>query len=133
MPLYSVRTVAIALDAPVKWVDNALSHHDVPGVMRTARGVERQLDETGLLVISLTRYLAVDLGVPLALGTRMAAQIVRDASEHTPSHRHSLPSGLTLEIPVATIVRRTRERLVDAAEAVAHIRRGRPASRASDE
>jgi len=128
MRSYSVRVVAIALDAPVKWVDNALSHHLVPGVTRRAKGVERRLDSVGLLVLSLARSLAVDLGVPLALGTRIASQVARDVADGDTVHRHSLTSGLVLEVPVAAIARRTRERLEDAAEAVAHIRRGRPAA-----
>jgi len=133
MPSYNVRAVAIALDAPVKWVDNALSHHLVPGVTRSARGVERRIDSVGLLVLSLARSLAVDLGVPLALGTRIASQMARGFAGGDIVHRHSLASGLVLEVPVAAIARRTRERLVDAAEAVAHIRRGRPTEHFDDE
>lgn len=133
MSTYSARAVAIALDAPLKWVDNVLSHHFVPGASHGARGVERQLGEDALLVLALTRYFAVDLGVPLALGTRIAAQIANSVSGTDGVHRHSLPSGLVLEVPAAAIARRTQERLVDAAEAVAHIKRGRPKQRLSDE
>jgi len=133
MAPYSVRVVAIALDAPFKWVDNALSHHFVPGVTRSARGVERQVGEAGLLVLLLTRYLAMDLGVPLALGTRIATAMASDLNGTEIIHRHSLPSGVVLEVPVAAIVRRMRNRLVDASEAVAHIKRGRPPVRTNHE
>ena len=133
MPSYCVRAVAIALDAPFKWVDNVLSHHFVPGVTRNARGVERQVGDAGMLVLAMTRYLAVELGVPLALGTRIATAIASDSSGTEIVHRHSLPSGVVLEVPVAATVRRMRDRLVDASEAVAHIKRGRPAARINHE
>ena len=129
MGTHVVRAVAIAIEAPVKWVDNALSHHPIPGVTRNVRGVERRLDEPSVLALALTRFLAVDLGVPLALGSRIAARIVSEVGDDTALHRLSLSSGLTLEVPVAAILLRTRERLVDATEAVAHIKRGRPKAR----
>jgi hypothetical protein len=95
--------------------------------------VDRELDDVGLLVLALARYFAMDLGVPLALGTRIASRIASDVNVGEIVHRYSLSSGLVLEVPVAAIRRRTRERLVDAAEAVAHIRRGRPAARFDSE
>jgi len=127
--MHSVRSVALAIGAPAKWVDNALSHHRIPGVSRRARGVQRDLDGTSVLILALTRFLAVDLGVPIALGSKIAGEIAGTVDESAVLHRRALPSGLVLEVPVAAIVRQTRERLVDAAEAVAHIKRGRPPTR----
>ena len=127
--MHNVRSVALAIGASAKWVDNALSHHRIPGVSRRARGVQRELDETAVLVLALTRFLAVDLGVPIALGSKIAGEIAGAVDEHVVLHRRALPSGLILEVPVAAIARQTRARLVDAVEAVAHIKRGRPPTR----
>ena len=127
--MHNVRSVALAIGASAKWVDNALSHHRIPGVSRRARGVQRELDETAVLVLALTRFLAVDLGVPIALGSKIAGEIAGAVDEDVVLHRRALPSGLILEVPVAAIARQTRERLVDAVEAVAHIKRGRPPTR----
>lgn len=123
-PALSGRAAAIVVDAPLKWVDNVLSHHDLPGVVRANRGVARQIDDAGLLALALCRLLSTQLGVPLAL----AAVIARDAvtSRAAKAGRLEIAPGLTVNLALDDIERGIRSRIDDASEAVAHVRRGRP-------
>lgn len=91
---YDVRTVALATGTTVKWVDNLLSHHDVPGVLNARQGVERRVSDGGLFAIEMTRILNREFGVPV----RRAVALVRAfmpvrgplggaaASGHSPGH-----------------------------------------------
>ena len=121
---YTVRSVALALGLPSKWIDNLLSRHTLPGVERSRQGVERRVSDDGLLAIELARILNLELGV----STERAAEIAREAmSLRTPGvMKFSTSSGLSLHFPVADIERRLRERMIDALEATARRRRGRP-------
>lgn len=121
---YTAKLIALTLGASVKWVDNLLSHHDVPGVTRGKQGVERRIADEGLFAIAAIRILTEELG----LGLSQAALIVRSAlASRTPEQmRYTTESGIVLQFPVAEIDRRMRERLLDAVEAVARVSRGRP-------
>lgn len=121
---HGVRVAAIVLDAPVKWVDNVLSHHELPGVVRAERGVARRIDDAGLLALALCRLLSGELGVPLARAVVLAAGAVT-ARESSAGHIAVSP-GLSLHLALDAIEHRLRSRIPDAIEAVAHVRRGRP-------
>ena len=128
MRTYNVRMIALVVRAPIKWVDNILSHHRIPGVVAGTRGVERRVSDDGLLCIELCRLLTHDLGVPLGRAAAIAQQVV--AREPEARKRLPLGSGIVLELPMDEIDQRLRTRLIDAAEAVAQVRRGRPPKRA---
>lgn len=121
---FSVRVAALALDAPVKWIDNVLSHYELPGVSRTTHGVARQLDDDALLALALCKMLAADLGVPLARAAALAREIL--SSRGSQSVRVTVAPGIVLDLALEEIERRVRARAADASEAVAHVRRGRP-------
>ena len=121
---YTVKAVALAIGVPNKWIDNLLSRHALPGVERSRQGVERRVSEGGLLAIELARMLHIELGVSM----ERAAELAREAmNSRTPSGMSfATSSGLSLHFPVADIERRLRERMIDALEATARRRRGRP-------
>lgn len=120
---------ALTIGAPVKWVDNLLSHFHLTGVTRRARGFTRLIDEDGLLVLAVTRLLQDQLGIPLPQATRVALEIVSRPRETQGEYR---ASRVTLRIALTDLERELQERLRDAAEAVAHVRRGRPPRRAPE-
>ena len=121
---YSIRLVALTLGVQIKWLDNLLSHFSISGVARSRQGVCREVSHLGLVRIEVVRSLNEEFGIPLAKAVAIAETIVgADLGEGV---AYAQPSGLTLSIPVAAIERRLRDRLLDAIDAVAHLRRGRP-------
>lgn len=121
---YTVKAVALALGVPSKWIDNLLSRHTLPGVEQSRQGVERRVNDDGLLAIECARILNLELGVSM----KRAAAIAREAlSSRTPNGMSfATASGLSLHFPVADLERRLRERMMDALEATARLPRGRP-------
>jgi hypothetical protein len=123
---YDVRTVALALDVPSKWLDNVLSHYSIPGVTRQRQGVERRITDEGVLAIDLVRQLAVfGVGAARAVSIAQVALMTRGGGDL----RYVDASGIVLVFPSASIERRLRERMIDAVDAVASVRRGRRARR----
>jgi hypothetical protein len=121
---YDVRTVALAIDVQAKWLDNLLSHHSIPGVIRQRQGVERRITDEGVLAIDLVRQLVgFGVGAARAVSIAQAALKTRGGDEL----RYVDDSGIVLLFPSASTERRLRERMIDAVEAVASVRRGRPA------
>jgi hypothetical protein len=120
---YDVKTVALALDLSLKWIDNLLSHHALPGVSKSRQGVGRVIADEGVLAIELVRLLAdFGLGVTRAVAITWEAMSSREQGEL----RYASESGVVLVFPVAAIERRLRDRMVDAIDAVARVPRGRP-------
>ena len=121
---YSPRISALITGADPKWLDNLLSRHDLPGVSRARRGVERRITEDGLLAIELCRILNLELGVSV----QQAATIV-SACNVFPGEdvfQFRTASGLMLQLPILETRSRLRERTIEAVEMVAAVRRGRP-------
>jgi hypothetical protein len=121
---YSARLVALTLDCPIKWVDNLLSHHVIPGVSRSRQGVQRRVTDEGLLAIELTRMLTSELGVPISKATAIARATLQNRSASR--LRFVTESGIDIVFPIEAIEVRLRQRIVQAIESVASIPRGRP-------
>jgi hypothetical protein len=121
---YNARTIALTVGQPIKWVDNLLSHHALPGVTRSRQGVQRRVSDEGLLAVELTRILTLDLGVSIS----RAVELTRTAlgSRQGTDVRLSPGSGVTLTLHASEIEERLRQRVIDAIESVARVRRGRP-------
>lgn len=121
---YSAKLIALTLRVPLKWVDNLLSHHALPGVFRSRQGVERRVTDDGLLAIEATRMLTADLGLPLG----RAAAVARSAVESRVDSQmqYVTPSGVTVVFPLTVLESRLRERVVEAVETIGRIPRGRP-------
>ena len=119
---YTVRMAALATDTSIKWIDNLLSHHALPGVAGGRQGLERAISMDGLIAIELVRVASGELGIPLARAVAIAGLIMSDRS------RQSIrtDSGIELRFPLADLERRLRERLVEAVDAAPTPPRGRP-------
>jgi hypothetical protein len=120
---YDVKVAALALDVPPKWLDNLLSHHQVPGVQRGRQGVDRRIADHGLTAIAIVRLLCDEIGLPVPRAVQLAQQLY--ASEPRVSSIRT-ESGVVVELPVAAIEATLRERLPDALLAAPTARRGRP-------
>ena len=123
MRAYTVAAAAVAIGANAKWVDNVLSHHAVPGVGRAARGVDRRLTPTAVLLLAITRLLVQELELPIARALVLAHEVAR---HRAPSGDHSLSPTLSLRVDVAAVERELSHRLAHAVETSVRPRRGRP-------
>jgi hypothetical protein len=96
-------------------------------VERSRQGIERRITDDGLLAIEFARILNIELGVSVERAAEIVAvaMTARTATGSTFATR----SGVTLHFPIAETERRLREHMVDALDAVGHIRRGRPRRR----
>ena len=117
---YTVATAALALELPVKWLDNVLSHHTVPGVRQHKQGVSRHLSVEGLLILGLGAFLIRELGVPTPRAISMADMIIKSKG------RYTVKEALTLQLDVAAFQAELLERLDSAVEIAPVPRRGRP-------
>ena len=121
---YSVRTAALALGVPTKWVDNVLFQHDIPGVMSSRQGVERSISDLGIRILEVVRITSQELGIPIPRAVEIAVAV-----SSTAGARFVTASGAELRFPLDVIDQRLRERLVDAIEATPRVPRGRPRRR----
>lgn len=121
---YSAKLIALTVGTSLKWVDNLLSHHTLPGVSCGKQGVERQVTDEALLAIEITRMLTSELGVPLGRAAAIASAAVASRSELPP--RFVTRSGIAVVFPLAAIEQRLRGRVMEAVEAIGRVPRGRP-------
>lgn len=123
MRAYDPGLAALALDVDPKWLDNAISLHDVPGVIRETRGVTRRLSMRALVVLAIMRDLQLELGVPLARTLPIARRLL-DAPR--------VPAGplVTVAADASAVERFVAERLAMAIERFVPRRRGRPPRKA---
>lgn len=121
---YNVRITAVITGAPMKWLDNLLSRHELIGVDRLRQGRERRISDHGLLAVEMCRILTLELGLSLRHAVAIANACLRgDLGDEL---RYSTPSGLSLHFPVVATRARLRERTREAVEMVALTPRGRP-------
>lgn len=118
---YDVHVVALTIDAPVKWVDNLLSHHDVPGCSGGRQGVARRISDVGLTAIATIRLLGADLGISLP----NAVALVRGAATEAGIGPLRSGAGTRIDVP-SGFLDELRERLRDALQAAPRRVRGRP-------
>ena len=108
---------------PIKWVDNLLSHHSLPGVTGGRQGVSREVSATGLAAIEIVRMLSQELGIRQS----SAAQIASSAlATHDRDEARVAIGGVVIAIPLAEVEARLRTRLLEAVESTPRISRGRP-------
>lgn len=119
MRAYTIAVAALALECDIKWLDNLLSHHRVPGIARKRQGVQRQIPPDSLLVIGVARSLIDSLDVPIAKAIALSVLLVESQGSV------DVPPVL-LQIDVRRISARLHDRLADAVEGAAHLPRGRP-------
>ena len=117
---YTIATSALALEVPVKWLDNAVSHFNVTGVRQERQEVARRLSMDALLRLSVADLLTHDLGIPLARALEMSEAMV------SADGRFASTGGLQLSLDLSALVTSLLERLERAVEIAPVPRRGRP-------
>jgi hypothetical protein len=117
---YTVAAAAVTLRMPVKWIDNVLSHHTVPGVARSRQGVSRRLTPQAILSLEIAIRLSNALSISVARSLELATRLVREHGEL------SAGKGLTLALDIEVIQAELAERLANAVEIAPLPRRGRP-------
>jgi len=121
---YDLRIAGLAIRAPVKWIDNLLSQHEVVEVPRARRGVARKISHTALVHLALTRELHASLG----LGVREALQLSQELLANT--KEAGVPTGhLRISVDRETLERTLDARLREVLESAPSPRRGRPSRR----
>lgn len=117
---YTVATAALALGISIKWLDNILSHHRVPGVSQDRQGVARRLGMEGLLVLALAVLLIQELGTSAPRAIAMAEELARNEG------RHTMREGLSLSLDLRSFQAQLLEKLENAVEIAPVPKRGRP-------
>lgn len=125
MRLYSVAVASLAIDAPLKWTDNLIAHHDIPDVRSRTRGVARGVSWAGLVRIALVRELHVALGC----GVREAVAL-SDALLQSPAESLKVGRWATVAFDRRALEQDLQRGLAEALESAPRPRRGRPAPRA---
>jgi len=118
MRSYSVAIASLAIDAPLKWTDNAISQHRIEGVLSARRGVARRVTHSALVVLGVTRELHIALGVSVADAVVLAHDIVATGRVSR--------GAVRIEFDVAALRAHLEQRLSDAMESAPTPRRGRP-------
>lgn len=123
MRAYTVAATAVALGVSSKWVDNALSHHQVPGVYQTRQGIARRMTPMALLILDVALRLVRSLGLPLTQALETAQRLIDAGGAGI-----TLPGALSIEIraDVRTLTKDLNARLERAVEMSPTPRRGRP-------
>jgi hypothetical protein len=121
MPSYDIGTAAFAVGAPKKWVDNLASHHRLPGVDSTRRGVRREFSFEAVVLLTVIRLLTEELGFTLSRAVNVAIRACQSADGEV-----EFFGGARLSLDLETLWRDVTQRLLEAAESVPRIRRGRP-------
>ena len=116
---YTVATAALALDIPVKWLDNILSHFSVQGIVQERQGVARRITIDGMLQLYLVHSLSSELGTTIVVGTRLAQRLAAAGLVE-------LSNGITIRADPDALRAELIERLEHAVEIAPVPRRGRP-------
>lgn len=124
MRSYHIDIARHATDAERKWIDNLLSHFDIPGVERTRRGSPRRITPTGIYHIALTRLIALELDTSLRSAVAFAAALLRAE----PDEWRVFP-GFSFRFDRTAFESAVEARITEAVETVVPAKRGRPPAR----
>lgn len=129
MPLYNTATVAAALGASPKWLDNLLSHNKIDGVSGGKQGVPRRLSADAVRIVALVREISEHVTLPVPSALRLAGSLLATgpgASLPTGYLRARLSPALSLELDLSALERQISAGLAHAVEVTPHPIRGRP-------
>ena len=121
---YHIDIAVFAAESDRKWVDNLLSHFDVPGVEAAKQGVARQLSQSGVYHVALTRRLWLDGGMSVEAALSAARRLLSD-----PSGRLLLSPSIELHLDRETFRSKIDARIAEGVESIVPRRRGRPPNR----
>lgn len=125
MRLYSVAVASLAINAPTKWIDNLIAHHEIQDVRSRTRGVARGVSWAGLVRIALIRELHVALGCGVREAVALSDHLLR-----APTGQMMVGRWSTLGFERRALEEALQRRLAEALESAPRPRRGRPVRRA---
>ncbi len=120
---YTIATAALAIGAPVKWVDNVLSHFAILGVAQSRQGVARRISADAILRLRVISALSELLGVPVEIAVDAAEKLIEEG-------RWDAGRELSLILDRWAARADLETRLEFAVEAAPLPRRGRPPGKA---
>jgi hypothetical protein len=118
---YHIDIARHAAGSDTKWLDNLLSHFQVPGVDGGTPGAARRITTGGVYHIVLIRLLARDLGLGVADAVALASRILSSNGAS-----FAISSELELRFNRSAFAQRVDRAIADAVESVVPARRGRP-------
>lgn len=121
---YHVDIAVFAADTDRKWVDNLLSHFDVPGVESAKQGVARRVSADGIYHIALVRRLADSAGLPIPAALGLAIRLLAAPDGVVAPAPH-----LEMRLDRRAFMSEIDSRIADGVEFIVPRRRGRPALR----
>ena len=124
MRTFDSRVVAIALGVSPKWLDNTLSHHQLPDVDRSRQGRPRRITQQGVLALEISRLLIQHWGVTVWRSAEIARALM--ARRTNGESRFDASTDVSLLLDLDAIEARLRDQIVAAVETAPRIRRGRP-------
>lgn len=119
---YHVEIARFAARADPKWVDNLLSHYDIPGVEGARQGLARRITTIGVYHIALIRAMSRDWGMGVANAVAIGARLL--APDGQPEI--AIGTGLTFRFDRETFERSIDASIAEAVESITPARRGRP-------
>lgn len=117
---YTIAAATLALEVPVKWLDNTLSHIKIPGVRQERQGVARHITIDGLLILSIVALLINELRISLSRAAKIAETLANDKGLYTS------PGGVEISLDLEGLKIKLLERLEHAVEVAPIPKRGRP-------
>jgi hypothetical protein len=118
---YHVDIARFAANADSKWVDNLLSHFDVPGVDGARQGLARRLTRIGIQHIALIRALTRDVGLSTASAVSLSVRLLAPGSAGT-----TITPGVEIRFDRTAFEQTVDAAISEAVESIAPARRGRP-------
>lgn len=118
---YHVDIAVFAARADRKWVDNLLSHFDVPGVEAANQGVASRVSAHAIYHVALTRRLAHDAGMSVATALEYAQRLLTTDANHV-----AIGQALELRIDRQAFQREMDALIAEGVESIVPRRRGRP-------
>jgi hypothetical protein len=108
---YSIAMASFAIDAPSKWTDNLLSHHELTEIASARRGVARRIPHSVLIRLALVRELQVGLGIGIRDALILSADLLAAGPEgvHVGGHLRVICDRAGLENVVNVGVRHALE------------------------
>ena len=105
-----------------KWIDNLLSHFEVPGVAGGKQGTSRRITEIGIAHIVLIQRLSSVLGIRIGDAVSLALDLL--------SYGRPVRVGIGVELGIdrALFLAEVARLIEHAAESIVPARRGRPAT-----
>jgi hypothetical protein len=123
---YHIDIARFTANADQKWVDNLLSHHDVPGVEGAKQGLARRISAMGVYHIALIRSLTRDAGISTASAVSLSVRLLTPGVSSI-----SIVAGLEFRFDRDAFERQVDGTISEAVESIAPARRGRPPKNAT--